>query len=1432
MSVVVSAECTELFVGDESAPRQVVRIVTNARSPGGHVYVEGPGLTTPDPVDLAEYGQFGVEVAVGTRGAQPGTTLPARAVVESDAGRFTAEFELVVAEPGWTMHMVSHFHYDPVWWNTQAAYTVAWDQLDFAGSPRGPRQQAGFDLVRAHLALALAEPEYRFVLAEVDYLKPYWDSFPADRAVLRTLLAEGRLEIVGGTYNEPNTNLTDPETTVRNLVHGMGFQRDVLGGAPASAWQLDAFGHDPAFPGLAAGAGLSSSSWARGPFHQWGPMELTASGKGDPRRMQFPTEFEWISPSGRGLLTAYMADHYGAGWTMDSAPTLAAAQEATYRTFLALKQVATTRNVLLPVGTDYTPPNKWVTAIHRDWAERYCWPRFVCSLPRDFFAAVRADLDARSERPTPQTRDMNPIYTGKDVSYIDTKQAQRTAELALLEAECFAVFAGLLAGGDYPDAALAKAWVQLAYGAHHDGITGSESDQVYLDLLAGWRDAHDLATGTRAAALDVLSARVDTSGTGTPVVVWNSLTHDRTDLVTVRLSAPIGAGVTVHDGTGAQLAALVEHGGHSVTFLAADVPSLGWRTFWLRPAAEGGHDWVTVSMLDPASRSSVSMLDPASRSSASMLDPASRSSVDGVTAANEVYRLTAQPQHGGGISSLVELATGRELITAGRLGNELAVYEEYPQHPVFGEGPWHLLPRGPAVTSARTVAEVMAQRCPVGERLLVRGHVGPVRYTQTITLWRGMSRIDCTTIVDEFTGSDQLLRVRWPCQVPGALPVSEVGNAVVGRGFGLIEVNSAHHPWTLDNPAHTWFGQSATAALRLAGGALRAIGVAEIVVPRLADAAPLARELAVALVRSGVTATVSAADGARYGDLGVDSNLPDVRICIGGPEVNPFTAELLERSGVTPAGDAVCWVAPDKPLTDAWQPSADLRDARALGALVIPTQALRSVVDDLADHIIEVGEGDPGQDAYAGRTVALLNRGLPGFAVDSAGTLHASLLRSCTGWPSGVWIDQPRRSAPDGSNFQLQHWAHEFAYAIAAGDGDWRAAGIPATSAEFSRPLLPVVTTARSGRLPGSGSLLRVEPAGAVRLAALKAAGNPLAQGSGAPSDPRDELALRIVAQLGEPATARITSSVVRLHRAARADLLERRGLPLTDGEGDELLVPVDGFDAATVLASPALRSAGTDEDPRRLGPEAEPAQPLYAKYWLHNRGPAPLGGLPVAVHLEPTGGEIVAGSAIVLRCSVASDRTDGDLQGFVRLSLPDGWRAEPSEVPFGLPAGGHLVTDLTVTAPARAAPGAYPIRARAELAGSGLPPSWSQVVEDVAVLTVPGERINVDLLRLSTDPEPVRLAPGQRGRLAVRVASSAHAQLAVEATLVSPHETWAITRPRAIGAEVPALGAVELGFEVIPPPWTPPGRWWALIRVAGAGRLLYSPAVALEVVR
>jgi alpha-mannosidase len=1390
---VISVESTELFTGPSTAPQQLV-LVTYADGTGS-VRIEGDGLTGRA---RAEPGDGSIEVPVVVTDPVAGEVRDARVV----AGDSITGFVFTVAEPGWTMHMISHFHYDPVWWNTQAAYTSLWTEEP----PGRCRQTNGFDLVRAHLEMARREPEYKFVLAEVDYLKPFWDTHPEDRADLRRFIADGRVEVIGGTYNEPNTNLTSPETTIRNFVHGIGFQRDILGADPATAWQLDAFGHDPQFPGLAADAGLTSSSWARGPHHQWGPM----AGDGDPERMQFSSEFEWIAPSGRGLLTHYMPAHYAAGWWMDSAATLEEAETATYALFASLKKVALTRNVLLPVGTDYTPPNKWVTEIHRDWNARYTWPKFLCALPREFFAAVRDELTDRGVAASPQTRDMNPIYTGCHVSYIDTKQANRAAEDAVLDAEKFAVFAGLLGGATYPQAALAKAWVQLVYGAHHDAITGSESDQVYLDLLTGWRDAWELGTTARNNALALLSRAVDG-----PVVVWNALAHKRSDVVTARFDEPVGPGVHVFDSEGAELPAHVEHDGRVVSWLARDVPSLGWQSYRLAPAAVA-ESWKPL---------------------------------DGNEISNVRYRLQVDPERGGGVSSLIEVSSDRELIAVGKVGNELAVYDEYPAHPQGGEGPWHLLPRGPVVCSSADRAQVQAYRGPLGERIVVRGRIGNLlRYTQTLTLWYDVARVECQTTIDEFTGEDRLLRLRWPCPVPGALPVSEVGDAVIGRGFGLLHpkgeesaVDSATHPWTLDNPAYGWFGLSSAVRVRVGGG-VRAVSVAEVVSPTGTSAAPMARSLMVALVRAGVTATCSGADYPRYGDLEVDSNLPDARIALGGSDQNSFTAtvlaaadpiytEELERQ-MQATGRARVWVPAGASLADEWVPGADLRPVGALPVLVIAGSdleaAVDSVVEDLAGFEIVVDQDAPaGLEPFESRTVAVLNRGMPGFAVDPDGTLHTSLMRSCTGWPSGTWIDPPRRTAPDGSNFQLQHWTHTFEYAIVSGDGDWRQAAIPARSAEFSRPPQVVAETASAaGGLPPWGSLLEIEPAGTVQLGALKAAGNPLASGSARHVHPADGVAVRLVETSGAATHVDVRAGLHRVSADARVDLLEQPRVQHLSPEG----LTLHGFEIATVLTRLNMPQV-LEADHTVLAPDAEAAQPLYARYWLHNRGPAPLGGLPAVAYLHPQHVAVEPNSEAQLRLTLASDCSDTVLHGRVRLLCPQGWTADPAELPFMLPPGGHLATDVVVDAPVTLEPGLYPIRAELALTGHhvSMPPSWRQVVEDVCVVSVSAPAGD-SLLRFVADPQPVDVKAGERAQLTVSVATDAHADIAVEAHLISPWGTWEWMGPGASGVELAAGGTSELSFDVAPPVWVEPGEWWALIRVAGAGQLLYSPAVRVTV--
>ncbi len=1393
---VISAESTELFVGPPDAPLQLVRVTVADCDEPVSVRIDGDGVAGQAS---ARPGQAVVEVPVAVEESgneRVGRRHAARAYVADTS----TPFGFVVAEPGWTMFLVSHFHYDPVWWNTQGAYTSRWSE----DPPGRCRQTNAFELVRQHLQLARRDPVYKFVLAEVDYLKPYWDAHPEDRAELRRLLAEGRVEVMGGTYNEPSTNLTGPETTIRNLVHGLGFQRDVLGADPATAWQLDVFGHDPQFPGMAADAGLTSSAWARGPHHQWGPMHSDGGVQG----MQFSSEFEWIAPSGRGLLTHYMPAHYAAGWWMDESTTLTGAEAATYRLFGELKKVALTHNVLLPVGTDFTPPNRWVTEIHRDWNSRYTWPRFVCALPQEFFAAVRAELDAHGRAPSPQTRDMNPVYTGKDVSYIDTKLANRAAENAVLDAEKFAVFADLLAGAQYPQAALAKAWAQLAYGAHHDAITGSESDQVYLDLLTGWRDAWELGRAVRDSALTQLSSAV--SG---DFVVWNPQTAERTDVVTARLDTPAVPGVQVVDADGVRLPTHVEHDGRSVTWLARDVPSLGWRAYRLAT--------------DRAPGAALTRWEPAA----------------GCEIANDQHRLTVDPARGGAVSSWVH--NGREMIADGRVGNELAVYEEYPGHPTGGEGPWHLVPKTSVACSSDSPARVRAFHGPLGQRIVVDGEVdGVLGYTQTLTLWRGVARVDCRTRISGFAGADRLLRLRWPCPIPGSVPVSEVGDAVIGRGFALLHdpdtgssVDTADFPWTLDNPAYGWFGLSTAARIRLGDG-VRAVSVAEVVSPTEALSGPLARVLVVALVRAGVTATCGSADKPRYGYLDVDSNLPDTRITLGGPGQNVFTkAVLAEADPVYTAelerqleatGVARVWVPALAPLATAWVSGADLRSPRALPVLVVAARddsdlaaAVHSLADDLADAEIVVTQQAPAAlETYEPRTVALFNRGMPSFAVDSAGTLHTALLRSCTGWPSGTWIDEPRRSAPDGSSFQLQHWTHVFDYALVSGDGDWRCAGVPAASAAYAQPLLAVPTRQRAPRLPAVGSLLHVEPAGSVQLGALKAAGNPLTCGSVKPVT-RGEVALRLVQTTGTGAGVVLGSSVGSVSDLREADLLET---PLGNVDSVEL----SGYQVATVLARLDVPQV-LDADAVAAVRQAEAAQPLYARYWQHNRGPAPLGGLAAVAHLHPQQVHAEPGGEVALRLTVASDCTDAQLDCLVTAVSPPGWSAAPGGVPLRLPPGQHRDVELSVPVPEGAGPGCYPLRAQLRLSGDNLPSAWRQVVEDVCLVWI-GSDESDQFLHLVDGPTAVELAPGDTARLAVTVGSDACAELPLEAHLISPWGTWEWIGPAACGAVVPARGTVAIGFDVAPPVWQEAGEWWALLRIGCAGRLVYSPAVRVKV--
>jgi hypothetical protein len=143
------------------------------------------------------------------------------------------------------------------------------------------------------------------------------------------------------------------------------------------------------------------------------------------------------------------------------------------------------------------------------------------------------------------------------------------------------------------------------------------------------------------------------------------------------------------------------------------------------------------------------------------------------------------------------------------------------------------------------------------------------------------------------------------------------------------------------------------------------------------------------------------------------------------------------------------------------------------------------------------------------------------------------------------------------------------------------------------------------------------------------------------------------------------------------------------------------------------------------------------------------------------------------------------------------------------------------------------------------------QVLEDAALVTIgePGApdpdlapeelffRLQSDVMALAgeADLEPatpeVRLAPGESGELAVRIASHLGSELRGEAQLVSPFGTWQAAGPWTQPVTVPSGGETTVRFTVAVPATAVPG-WesWLLVKLMYFGRVRYSESVRLTV--
>jgi alpha-mannosidase len=434
--------------------------------------------------------------------------------------------------------------------------------------------EMGLPHILKALRLLKQQPNYRFVLDQVAYVKPFLERYPEEEAAFRQFVREGRLQLVLGMDIMPDVNMPGGESFIRQVQYGKGYYRRKLGVDVTSAWLIDTFGHHAQMPQLLKLAGYQSFWFSRGV-----------------PKATHPSEFRWQGIDGTQIDAFWLPYSYGLLYgSPKDLPRFNRFVQQRYD-MLAPNTRALDRVGLS--GVDVSEPEEHLAPLveaHNRQKDRSLKLRMA--VPADFEAAVAK----RSDRPIFQG-ELNPIFQGTYSSRIELKQWMRTMERLLVTAEKFGALAIWL-GGTFDHQALWQAWEPVLFNETHDLASGVMTDHVYDDTVRSYAFAERLANQQIQNTWEVIADKIDTNGEGIPVVVFNTLGWPRTDVAEVNVgsSAPGVLGFTVRDATGRSLPAqIVESTRHAngdmrtarIAFLARDLPALGYSTFHLIPERVG-----------------------------------------------------------------------------------------------------------------------------------------------------------------------------------------------------------------------------------------------------------------------------------------------------------------------------------------------------------------------------------------------------------------------------------------------------------------------------------------------------------------------------------------------------------------------------------------------------------------------------------------------------------------------------------------------------------------------------------------------------------------------------------------------------------------------------------------------------------------------------
>jgi len=371
-----------------------------------------------------------------------------------------------------------------------------------------------------HNVIRLMEqfPDYYFTQSQPQLYDFVRQDYPDLFEVIKTRVAEGRWEPIGGMWVEADCNLSGSESLARQFLLGRTFFRQHLGLEAESPvlWLPDVFGYSWALPQLIKQAGLDYFFTIKLGWNQYNRLPYDS--------------FWWQGLDGTRVLTHFSTTPELGGVTYGVSTYNAAAEpEQVIGTWTNFQQkdlsgAAPPLLMAYGYGDGGGGPTREMLENIREMQHFPATPQVHPGSVREFFRKLEATAGDRL--PTWNGELYLELHRGTYTTQSRNKRANRKSEFLLHDAEFLATAASVLdADYRYPHDDLHCAWQLLCLNQFHDILPGSSIGPVYLESQQQYAEIQAIGESVRGAALDAIAQK-----TGGDVLIVNPTSFSRNDL--------------------------------------------------------------------------------------------------------------------------------------------------------------------------------------------------------------------------------------------------------------------------------------------------------------------------------------------------------------------------------------------------------------------------------------------------------------------------------------------------------------------------------------------------------------------------------------------------------------------------------------------------------------------------------------------------------------------------------------------------------------------------------------------------------------------------------------------------------------------------------------------------------------------------------------